>query len=106
LPLYTTEAVKRDQLLSNVNYDLVLSLSKNSDSYEGRLKAKFHVAPLGTGEKALSVKDLFLDFHGKSISQVRINGEHVSDVTFNHHRIHFPTSSIKVGDTNQLELRF
>ena len=60
LPLYATEALKRDQILSNVTYDLVLALSKNADTYEGRLRTSFTVK----SAKTPSFGDLFLDFQG------------------------------------------
>lgn len=41
LPLYATEAATRDRILSNVKYDLVLALSKDSDTYHGKLKTEF-----------------------------------------------------------------
>lgn len=89
LPLYATEAFKRDKLISNVMYDLVISLSKDSDTYEGRLITKFFL------NQEISPSDmdaLFLDFHGKRIFDVKINGSSVSlgAIIFDKHRIFIP----------------
>ena len=70
MALYATEAAVREKILSNVTYDLVLSLSKHTDTYEGRLKTSFIINDIATKQE---LTDLFFDFHGKKIYDMFVN---------------------------------
>ena len=61
-----------------MNYDLVLSLEKFNDTFEGRLKLSFLISQSILEE---DLEGLFLDFHGKSILELVINGTPVEPHT-------------------------
>ena len=66
IPLYLTQVENRDQMLANVRYELILLLTKEK-GYEGKVTVEFKL-------KDKEIADLFLDFHGKAISELTVNG--------------------------------
>ena len=51
---------------------------------------------------------MFLDFHGESIQELKVN-EHLvplSSINFNKHRIYFPSDFLLVGATNYVSVKF
>jgi aminopeptidase N len=98
ISLYKTEAMKRSQLISNVKYDLFLAYGLKNE-FKGRIILKFKL-----NSEDFEDGDLFLDFHGKAIAGVKINGDKV-DCKFENHRIYFPKKHLKKGK-NMVFLKF
>lgn len=42
-------------------------------------------------------QNIFIDFHGEAIKWIKINGEYLTKVNFEGHKIEIPPESIKVG---------
>lgn len=111
LPLYHEEAILRDRLFSNVNYDLVLNfhplLREQAQHYLGQAKIKFSLNAVSRQELE---KGLFLDFHGESISELSINGTLVplTEIHFNKHRIHLGelASQLHAEAPNTVSIKF
>jgi len=67
--LYASEAIKRDELVSNVKYELIVKLFEELDNgFMGKLTIKFDL------KQAYKAGELFLDFHGQAIADMQING--------------------------------
>ena len=78
------EANYRSELLENVEYNLMLRLSDNLESgYQGAYTVKFDLK-MGDSQ---TKEPLFLDFQGKQIKDVEINGKLCEDIVFDRHRI-------------------
>ena len=77
--LTRAEASKRFESVQDVSYTLALALCKGGLTYHGSVKISY------TCNKAA---DLFVDYTGKSISLLKVNGKQVSDEgVFKSHRI-------------------
>ena len=63
------EAKARAEIVSDVRYELILALAKGK-SYYGKIKVSFHLENTDFKEE-----DLFLDFHGRSVRKLRVNGQ-------------------------------
>lgn len=70
ISLYKTEAMRRSELVKDVKYHLFLSYGLKEE-FRGALTTKFH---LNTTD--FDPKELFLDFQGKAIAGVKVNGTH------------------------------
>ena len=84
LMLLKEESVKRNELLSNVHYNLTLAMPKDKPYFRGKLLVKFDF------NQESDAKDLFLDFQGQQISHIKVNQKEVekeADVSFVDHRI-------------------
>jgi len=100
IQLYSEEATKRDAMVSNVSYTLLLSLSDTLEGgYKGSYKIEFDI-----GEVPMTKEPFFLDFQGKQISKVRVNGQECQ-VKFDRHRIELPWEALKQG-SNSVTLEF
>jgi len=70
------EAASRSELISDVNYTLALGLLKGGESFTGKVTIEFSLRQKGTvyvadGDNS---KCVFLDFKGKLISSIVVNG--------------------------------
>ena len=63
--LTQAEAEARAARVSNVGYDLDIGLTRGAPTYRGEVTLRFDVA---------GSEDLFLDFRGKRIEQLEVNG--------------------------------
>ncbi|MBI3724490.1 aminopeptidase N [bacterium] len=76
------EATDRARRVSNVGYTLHLDLQAKSETYRGKLTASFDVAGPTSG--------LWIDFTGKTIRSLTVNGSRVEAPEWNKHRIALP----------------
>ena len=99
---YSEECAQRAQQLSNVSYQLLLTLNEEqSEGFSGCLKTDFTLS-------ASALAPLYLDFQGQEISQVSVNGKACSlaDVRFEKHRIYLPMAQLKENESNTVSLHF
>lgn len=81
-------AAQRAALLSDVRYDLKLSLTAR-DSAQGTIVVRF---------KAKRAADVILDFRGPRLNNVRVNGAPAVRDTFNGAHLRVPAATIRLGD--------
>ena len=107
LALYAEEAEYRVKLLagSGVSYRLLITLSDSiKEGFSGVFEARFSLQERPTVENPL-----FLDFQGKQISKLRINGNKILDkaaVRFERHRIFLPTDLLLIESANTVQFEF
>src|SRR4051812_15085177 len=87
--LLVAEAAERARRVSNVRYSLDPDLTAKSESYRGTLTAEFEAKKDGAA--------LFIDFTGKQIVELTLNGEKVASPDWNKHRIGLPDAHVKGG---------
>eukprot|EP00347_Sterkiella_histriomuscorum_P001356 403372348 len=105
-PLYASEALIREKMLSNVSYELALNLEeKNSKTFSGRVKISFMVAEQANKD---DIDKLFLDFHGKSVSDMHINEKTIpfTSIKFSKHRLMIPVDTLNINKMNHITLKF
>ena len=68
LPLSQKDAHARQLQISNVRYDLKIAIPAGKEYFRGHFNAKFDL---------VENKDFFIDFQGREISHVQINGKDV-----------------------------
>ncbi|HEV8216787.1 MAG TPA: hypothetical protein VGP95_13160, partial [Gemmatimonadaceae bacterium] len=81
-------AAQRAALLSDVRYDLRMTLTAR-DSAQGSVVVRF---------KAKRASDVILDFRGRRLNNVRVNGAGNSAATFNGAHLRVPAAAIRVGE--------
>jgi aminopeptidase N len=81
-------AVQRAALLSNVRYDLRLTLTAR-DSAPGSIVVRF---------RAKRAADVILDFRGRRLNNVRVNGAAHAGVAFNGAHLRVPAAAIRAGE--------
>lgn len=97
--LSETEASIRSQSIrSGVQYNTFFHFQQG-ENYSGILHATFQLT---------DNTNLFLDFSGSSISDLRVNGHKIEnpDSHFKEARIHIPTEHIRVGYPNTVSVKF
>jgi aminopeptidase N len=94
--LTVAEATARAERISNVRYALDLDITARAETYRGLLTAEFDAKKSGP--------PLFVDFTGKSIVELVLNGERIASPEWNRHRIALPES--KIHAKNKLEIRY
>ena len=100
LPLTSVEATLRDKAISDVKYNLTIAIPANKDYFLGHFKTQFNL---------VNSTNLFLDFHGRHIYDVSINGEQAdqADLQFTEHRVKVVKESLlKIGQQNEIEFKF
>ncbi len=86
--LTQVEATARAANVSSVTYAIDLSLTRGAATYEGDVTLEFDLAgPDG----------VFLDFRGKTIRTLEVNGAAVSAPTWSGYRLELPAGSMRVG---------
>jgi aminopeptidase N len=88
-------AAKRAALLSDVRYDLRLTLTAR-DSAQGSVVVRF---------KARRAADVILDFRGRRLNNVRVNGAANAGAAFNGAHLHVPAAAIRAGQ-NEIAMDF
>jgi aminopeptidase N len=115
LPLYHKEAIARDRILRNVNYELFLSLlplkggrESQECCFDGKVNIQFYINSESGVTRQEVRDDLFIDFHGEEIQEVSINGERVplKDVSFSKHRIHIGQHYLHPDAINTVSVKF
>jgi aminopeptidase N len=99
--LTETEAISRGQnVATNLTYNMFFDLQKGN-SYSGLVLAEF--TALGGNQD-----QIFMDFSGKVLDTMTINGTDVTldETNFVNGKIWLPNANIKVGETNQVLLKF
>lgn len=105
------EAANRSEFISNVSYKLILGLVKGGQTYHGKITIEYtlnKVAPayVANGDNS---KCLFLDYKGKSMRSICVNGTKISSVDtpnlWNDHRIYIPPANQIIG-VNQAIIEF
>ena len=97
ISLYKVEAEKRSELISDVTYDLFLSLALRKE-FNGKLTTQFYLK-----SKEFEEDDIFMDFQGRAMVH-QINGK-PSKGEFKGHRIYLPRDELKRG-YNQVTIMF
>ncbi len=78
--LTQVEAIQRAALISEVEYDLALSLTAQTDDYEGDCTVRFqHQDP---------ARGAFLDFTGLEIVRLAVNEQEITEADWKSHRLH------------------
>ena len=85
----------RAERLSNVRYDLVLSVS-DADTARGRVTIRFLRQRAG---------DLILDFRGPTLGRVRVNGRSEPDLHYNGAHLRIPQRALVAGE-NRIDVEF
>lgn len=89
--LYKTEAFKRSGDVSRVSYKIGYALLKGGKQYHGRVEIKFSLSRVPD--------DLFVDYHGDSVTGLCINGKDVNEgEPFRDHRIYFDQKYLQKGE--------
>ncbi|MDZ7728515.1 MAG: aminopeptidase N [Dehalococcoidia bacterium] len=84
------EAVDRAGRVTTASYRLNLNLHKGAPAYRGDIEIRFHQE--GSG-------DLFLDFRGKRIDSLELNGERIAEPDWDGYRLTLPASMVKDANT-------
>lgn len=86
-------------MVANVSYKLSLALIEGGESFHGHMIANFTLNEIP--------KDLFLDFKGRKVRNVVVNGKSVkySDSVFVGHRVHLPSNLLQLSK-NTVSLDF
>jgi hypothetical protein len=96
--LTRAEANARFEIVQDVSYTLALALCKGGVSYQGSVKIEF---------TCNLAKNLFVDYTGKSISLLKVNGTQVTDEeVFRGHRINIKASLLLPNQQNCIEVNF
>jgi aminopeptidase N len=89
--LTESEAADRAKRVSNVRYTLHLSLGSKAETYQGELAAEFDLERRGGAP-------LFLDFTGKEIRSLLVNGKSVAAPDWNKHRLVLPEDLLRAEE--------
>ena len=93
------EAEFRSQIVSDVNYVISLGLLKGGKTYNGRILIEFSLSEIQDRDFAEGQDNsscLFIDYKGKLIRGLEINGKKIGKETpnvWNSHRIYIPRSA-------------
>ena len=81
--IYRTEALLRSSCISELNYDLALSLLKGGDVFHGQVTVSFNLSFTG--------HSITLDYKGKEVRSILVNGRQVKNQgVFRDHKIYLP----------------
>ncbi len=86
--LTEAEAAERARRVQNVRYTLHLSLTSKAETYQGELAAEFEITAKGH-------EPLFLDFTGKEVRSLLVNGKSVPKPEHTAHRVVLPEELLK-----------
>ena len=99
--LYKTEANKRSEAVSDVSYRLAYALLRGGEHFHGYIEVKFSLS-----DASATSDDIFLDYRGKELQSLVINGQAVTTGTpFHDHRIYLPKEHLQAG-VNNVSVRF
>ncbi|CDW86678.1 aminopeptidase n [Stylonychia lemnae] len=92
------DAVQRASVISNLSYKIAVSLLKGGENFHGQVTINFNLSYQGY--------HLSLDYTGKEIKHLIINGHVVSDKTaFKDHKIYLQRNLLHLGQ-NEVKIRF
>ena len=89
------EAEARAARVSDVRYDLQISITPKSETYRGEVTITFALAEGG---------DLFLDHRGKTIELLEVNGERIESPDWNGYRLTLPGSALLANAENTVHV--
>ncbi len=94
------DALRRSELVSNVEYKLCVCLRKGGESYLGSVEIAFDLAA--------PPRDLQVDFLGKSLARLSVNGADVApgEGVFRGHRITLAAGALNGGARNSVWIEF
>jgi hypothetical protein len=100
--LKETEAKIRCKQVASVSYDLSLQLKCNAQDYNAEVKIEFDFKRVSDADPSL-----FLDFVGRKIHQIQINGTSIDSINnyWNGKRIYFPNSALQLG-RNTISIKY
>ncbi|MEO9256653.1 MAG: aminopeptidase N, partial [Tepidiformaceae bacterium] len=84
------EAEARSARISNCHYQLLIDLTRGSETYKGEVTIRFNA----TGKD-----DLFLDSRGKTIARLEVNNTAVSEPTWTGFRLTLPGNLLRNDNT-------
>ena len=96
------EANSRSQYVSDVNYLLALGFVKGGETFHGKVTIDYNLSKK-TGDFVVdgdNTECLFIDFKGKMIKSLTVNGKALGPDTPNvwkQHRIYIPNAHQKIG---------
>lgn len=90
ISLYQTESIRRAELISDVKYNLFLSLAFK-EGFNGRLITEFSI-----NSEEFKDDEVFLDFQGQAIAEFEVNGESVPP-KFERQRVFLPKDHLVNG---------
>ncbi len=98
--LKETQAHKRRELISDVEYTYALALN-HGDHYLGQAEIRFYVEQLPSDDN-----ELFLDCAALAVADLKINNHHATEQSaFNKHVIQLKATQLKKG-WNKVTLRY
>ena len=91
--LTKVEAINRKELVSDVNYTLIMGLVKGGETFRGKVTIDFTLSK--RTRRTEESKGLFIDYKGKTIHKITANGKQIMKNTPNiiiweDHRIYIP----------------
>lgn len=95
--LFLTEAQERKERLSDIQYNLILDLSQESDSYSGIEEITFNLKTVN--------KPLKLEFFEGSVSSIELNSQALPLDVKKNFWLMLPAENLKVG-ANQLKISY
>ena len=94
--LTLTDATMRSQIISNVRYDLTITVDDRKDFFKGEETVRFQLS---------KVAKVFLDFQGGIVQQLKVNDMTVTTAFHRDGKVELPVSPLKVGE-NILRITF
>lgn len=93
------QTISRSRIISEVHYDLLLSLYEHETEYDGYIRATFQLSEVN--------ESVFFNFEGKNLLYVRVNGEEVpfDKEIYKDHKIYIPVDMLTEG-RNIVDIRF
>ena len=98
------EAAARSELISDVNYVLSLGLVKGGQTFHGKVTIDYTLLKIGEAFNAEAGADnskcFFIDYKGKTLRSIVVNGQKLAEDTPNmwqNHRINIPIANQVVG---------
>ena len=88
--LTQVDAEDRAARVQRCDYTIALDIARGAETYRGDVTLKFEASGQG---------DLFLDFRGKTIELLEVNGQAISSPTWNGYRLWLPASALAASNT-------
>lgn len=95
-------ASKRSTLLDGISYQMLFNLASEGNSYQSAANIDFNLKEVTAENK----EGLFVDFNGKNISSMTVNGTQISEEKIKEcwieNKIYLPLDLLKQNDKNNL----
>ena len=97
--LTQSEAEERASRVSHVTYDLSIALARGQEGYEGEVTVAFELKGEG---------DIFLDFRGRDLTLLEVNGERIEEPSRSAYRLTIPAAALNApnGARNRVRIVF